>query len=72
MVVCIFVKEYELYSFEELRFSTSMIMKPTENMSIKNELDGSYTASWTPNSSGFYDILITVDGIRIGTRINAS
>ncbi|KAH9488940.1 E3 ubiquitin-protein ligase mycbp2 [Bulinus truncatus] len=60
------MKAYENYSFEELRLASPAIPRPSENMLVKANKDGTYTASWTPGSVGFYNIVIIIDGVQSG------
>ncbi|XP_077339212.1 E3 ubiquitin-protein ligase MYCBP2 isoform X10 [Lithobates pipiens] len=59
------MKAYENYSFEELRFASPMPKRPSENMLIRVNNDGTYCANWTPGAVGLYTIHVTIDGIEI-------
>ncbi|KAG8137644.1 hypothetical protein E2320_004879 [Naja naja] len=41
---------YENYSFEELRFASPTPKRPSENMLIRVNNDGTYCANWTPGA----------------------
>ncbi|XP_030837055.1 E3 ubiquitin-protein ligase MYCBP2 [Strongylocentrotus purpuratus] len=56
------MKEYESYSFEELRFASLPVTRPNESMLVRDNNDGTYTANWTPSSIGLYSIHVTIDG----------
>ncbi|XP_071950592.1 E3 ubiquitin-protein ligase MYCBP2-like isoform X2 [Antedon mediterranea] len=56
------MKEYENYSFEELRFAHLPAKRPSESMLVRANNDGSYSAHWTPGLSGLYAIHFTIDG----------
>ncbi|XP_074650729.1 E3 ubiquitin-protein ligase MYCBP2-like [Tubulanus polymorphus] len=60
------MKAYENYSFEELRFASPTIRRPSENMLVRANNDGTYAASWTPGGTGFYNIVMTIDGFETG------
>ncbi|KAG0414124.1 hypothetical protein HPB47_008717, partial [Ixodes persulcatus] len=44
------MKPYEEYSFEELRYVSPTKKRLTENMLVRANDDGTYTANWTPGS----------------------
>uniref|UniRef100_T1JCF5 RCR-type E3 ubiquitin transferase n=1 Tax=Strigamia maritima TaxID=126957 RepID=T1JCF5_STRMM len=56
------MKAYENYSFEELRYMSPTIKRPSEKMMVRANSDSTYTANWTPGSVGWYSIFVTVDG----------
>ncbi|XP_014287849.1 E3 ubiquitin-protein ligase MYCBP2 isoform X3 [Halyomorpha halys] len=56
------MKAYENYSFEELRYTSPVIKRSSENMLVRPNCDGTYSATWTPASIGWYSILATIDG----------
>uniref|UniRef100_A0A8C2BF53 RCR-type E3 ubiquitin transferase n=1 Tax=Cyprinus carpio TaxID=7962 RepID=A0A8C2BF53_CYPCA len=60
-----FIQAYENYSFEELRFASPTPKRPSENMLIRANTDGTYSANWTPGAVGLYTIHVTIDGIEI-------
>ncbi|GFN82137.1 myc binding protein 2 [Plakobranchus ocellatus] len=63
------MKAYENYSFEELRLASPAIPRPSENMLVRANKDGTYTASWTPGCVGFYNIIMIIDGTQSGTGL---
>ena len=56
---------YENYSFEELRYMSPAIRRPTENMLVRSNNDGSYSCNWTPGATGWYSLNITIDGYQL-------
>jgi len=60
------LQAYENYSFEELRYASPTLRRPTENMLVRDNGDGSYTASWTPATSGLYHVLVKLDDFDAG------
>lgn len=44
------------------------LLRPSENMLIRANTDGTYSANWTPGAVGLYTIHVTIDGIEIGKR----
>ncbi|PNF26998.1 hypothetical protein B7P43_G12703, partial [Cryptotermes secundus] len=56
------MKAYENYSFEELRFTSPAVKRSSENMLVRPNSDGTYSATWTPGSVGWYSVLVTIDG----------
>nr|XP_022909947.1 E3 ubiquitin-protein ligase MYCBP2 isoform X2 [Onthophagus taurus] len=56
------MKPYQNYSFEELRFTSPPVRRSSENMLVRPNGDGSYSATWTPASIGCYSVVITIDG----------
>jgi hypothetical protein len=57
---------YSDYSFEELRLFAPKVMRSTENMPLKSDGDGCYTATWVPGTSGKYLIQIFIDNKHTG------
>lgn len=57
------VQAYENYSFEELRFAAPTMPRPSENMLVRANNDGTFTANWTPGCVGHYNIHVIIDGI---------
>lgn len=43
--------------------------RPSENMLIRANTDGTYSANWTPGAVGLYTIHVTIDGIEIGISL---
>ncbi|KAG8179148.1 hypothetical protein JTE90_015337 [Oedothorax gibbosus] len=60
------MKEYENYSFEELRYVSPAKKRLIENMLVRPNNDGTYTANWTPGSTGWYLLRVVIDGFEIG------
>ncbi|XP_032812561.2 E3 ubiquitin-protein ligase MYCBP2 isoform X3 [Petromyzon marinus] len=56
------MKVYEKYSFEELRLASPTPKRPSENMLVRVNNDGTYSANWTPGAVGAYRIHVTIDG----------
>lgn len=56
------MKAYQNYSFEELRYTSPALKRSSESMLVIPNGDGSYGATWTPSSAGWYSIVITIDG----------
>lgn len=56
------MKAYQNYSFEELRYMSPAIKRASESMLVRPNGDGSYSATWSPSSVGWYSLMITVDG----------
>ncbi|XP_026670203.1 E3 ubiquitin-protein ligase MYCBP2-like isoform X5 [Ceratina calcarata] len=56
------MKAYQNYSFEELRFMSPTVKRSIESMLVRPNGDGSYSATWTPSSVGWYSLMVTVDG----------
>ncbi len=55
-------KCYDNYSFEELRFAAPVVQRQSENMLVRANSDGTYSANWTPGNVGGYKIHVTIDG----------
>ena len=71
MSVCLCVcQAYENYSFEELRYASPAVRRAAENLLVRDNNDGTYTASWTPASSGLYDIKVRLDDFDAGKYHN--
>ncbi|XP_062572114.1 E3 ubiquitin-protein ligase MYCBP2-like, partial [Saccostrea cucullata] len=60
------MKAYENYSFEELRYAAPAVPRPSENMLVRCNSDGTYVANWTPSNIGLYKILVTIDDFDTG------
>lgn len=45
------------------------LLRPSENMLIRANTDGTYSANWTPGAVGLYTIHVTIDGIEIGMSV---
>lgn len=57
---------YENYSFEELRFAAPTVPRPSENMLVRANTDGTLMANWTPGCVGYYNIHVVIDGFDAG------
>lgn len=61
---------YKLQTNSNIRtgfiFSVHFLLRPSENMLIRANTDGTYSANWTPGAVGLYTIHVTIDGIEIG------
>ncbi len=55
-------KCYDNYSFEELRFASPPVQRQSENMLVRANSDGTYSANWTPGNIGGYKIHVNIDG----------
>jgi hypothetical protein len=38
------------------------VRRSSENMLVRPNSDGTYSATWTPASTGWYSVIVTVDG----------
>lgn len=47
-------------------FAVHFLFRPSENMLIRVNNDGTYCANWTPGAIGLYTVHVTIDGIEIG------
>ncbi|KAB0796834.1 hypothetical protein PPYR_10895 [Photinus pyralis] len=56
------MKAYQNYSFEELRYTSPPVKRSSENMLVRPNGDGTYSATWTPASVGCYSIVVNIDG----------
>lgn len=61
------MRQYQDYSFEELRFVSPTKKRLIENMLVCANDDGTYTANWTPGSVGWYLLHAIIDGFEIGS-----
>ncbi|KAG7189537.1 hypothetical protein KM043_017228 [Ampulex compressa] len=59
------MKAYENYSFEELRIMSPAVKRTSESMLIRPNGDGTYSATWTPASGGWFSLMIAVDGYNL-------
>ncbi len=46
-------KAYDNYSFEELRYASPALKRQSENMLVRPNNDGTYSANWTPGNVGW-------------------
>ncbi|XP_055913946.1 E3 ubiquitin-protein ligase highwire isoform X3 [Eupeodes corollae] len=58
-----FMKPYNNYSFEELRFCSPIQTRITETLYAQDMEDGTFSVHWTPNSVGSYCLTVAIDGI---------
>jgi hypothetical protein len=58
-------KAYDNYSFEELRWASPRLQRQAENMLVRPNGDGTYSASWTPGNVGWYRLSILLDGCEL-------
>ena len=65
ILIKLFYQAYENYSFEELRFTAPAPKRASETMLVRANGDGTYAATWTPGSVGWYAVKATVDGYEI-------
>ncbi|KAJ8027887.1 E3 ubiquitin-protein ligase MYCBP2 [Holothuria leucospilota] len=56
------MKDYEQYSFEELRLAYMPSSRPTETVLVRDNQDGTFSANWTPGSIGVYSLQVKIDG----------
>jgi len=42
------------------------VPRPSENMLVRANNDGTFSANWTPGSVGFYNIHLSIDGFEAG------
>nr|CAH7734771.1 unnamed protein product [Callosobruchus chinensis] len=56
------MKPFQNYSFEELRYFSPPVKRSVENMLVRPNGDGTYSATWTPASVGCYSIVACIDG----------
>lgn len=59
------MKAYQQYSFEELRFASPIQTRTSEILFAQDLGNGSFSASWTPNSVGNYSLKVSIDGISL-------
>lgn len=58
-----FMKSYNNYSFEELRYNSPVQTRVTESLYAQDMEDGTFSVHWTPNAVGSYCLTVTIDGI---------
>ena len=61
---------YENYSFEELRFMSPSVRRPSENLLVRSNDDGTYACAWTPQAAGCYALNVTVDGYALTDQVD--
>ena len=60
-------KAYDNYSFEELRYASPKLQRQSENMLVRPNGDGTYSANWTPGNVGWYKLCVMMDGCELPT-----
>lgn len=60
-----FMKAYQQYSFEELRFCSPTQTRVSETLIAQDLGDLTFGGHWTPSSVGNFCITITIDGIAL-------
>ena len=60
-----FMKPYQQYSFEELRYGNPSQSKISETLFAPDLGDLTYGTVWTPNTIGPFCLLITIDGVAL-------
>ena len=58
-------KAYGNYSFEELRYASPKLQRQSENMLVRPNGDGTYSANWTPGNVGWYKLCVLLDGCEL-------
>ena len=58
-------KTYDNYSFEELRYASPKVQRQSENMLVRPNGDGTYSANWTPGNVGWYRLSVLLDGCEL-------
>ena len=65
-------KCFDGYSFEELRFASPALQRQSENMLVRANNDGTFSANWTPGNVGGYKIHVTIDGCEMAETFKVS
>lgn len=39
--------------------------RPTENMLVRSNNDGTYSCNWTPGATGWYSLHVTIDSYQL-------
>ena len=65
-------KCFDNYSFEELRFASPALQRQSENMLVRANNDGTFSANWTPGNVGGYKIHVTIDGCEMAETFKVS
>lgn len=60
-----FMKAYQNYSFEELRFCNPIQTRVTETLIAQDQGDLTFGTLWTPNSVGNFCLTVTIDGVAL-------
>ena len=69
---CSLQKCFNNYSFEELRFASPALQRQSENMLVRANNDGTFSANWTPGNIGGYKIHVTIDGCEMAETFKVS
>ncbi|XP_050423071.1 E3 ubiquitin-protein ligase MYCBP2 isoform X2 [Adelges cooleyi] len=64
-----FMKQYENYSFEELRVASPPLKGDSELLEMEAQGNGSYLVYWTPTVIGCYDVRVEVDGFSLTNQV---
>lgn len=57
-----FMKSYEDYSFEELRFVDPCQSRTSESISAQDNGNGTFAINWTPTTAGLFCLTVVIDG----------
>lgn len=57
-----FMKAYEDYSFEELRFVDPVQSRTSESITAQDNGNGTFSINWTPTTPGLFCLNVIVDG----------
>lgn len=57
-----FMKPFEDYSFEELRFVDPALSRTSESISAQDNGNGSFSINWTPTTAGLFCLTVIIDG----------
>lgn len=60
-----FLKAFERYSFEELRYSNATQTRISEVLTATDLGDGTFGVLWTPNTVGGFCLTVSIDGITL-------
>lgn len=57
-----FMKAYEDFSFEELRFVDPAQSRTSESIAAQDNGNGTFTINWTPTTAGLFCLTVVIDG----------
>lgn len=57
-----FMKAYEDFSFEELRFVDPAQSRTSESITAQDNGNGTFTINWTPSTAGLFCLTVVIDG----------
>lgn len=57
-----FMKAYEDYCFEELRFVDPVQSRTSESISAQDNGNGTFSINWTPTAAGLFCLTVVIDG----------